>query len=393
MKRAAVLFLFVALACRADSLSVSLFGSVSLPGSAVDVAYANERAYVAAGGDGIRIVDLADPTAPVEIFSHPTASFVNGLGASGNLLCAANYTLGLYVLDVTWPPPAELGHSAAVGYALDVEIAGDYAYVAQYDRGLGVFDISNPNSPVNVGNADTPGYAYDVAPDGDYCYIADRGTGLRVIDVSSPSSPSEVGSWDTFGEATGVAGRDGIAYVADGLFGLRIIDCSIPTAPTEIGSYNTSGMAQDVDLAGHYAFVADGGCGLRVIDVLDPSSPEEVGYYDTFGDAKGVCISGEMALIADGDNDLVILNVSHFTGIDEAELPRQPTLYAYPNPFNSACYIGGFADDAEILDLSGRRVGRLEAPGVWRPSRGLPSGIYFVEPRGGIAPRKITLIR
>ena len=62
--------------------------------------------------------------------------------------------------------------------------------------------ILHPSStlPVLV----TPGEAQGVYVVGDYAYVADGDAGLTVFDVSTLSSPSEAGSFDTDGYAQNV---------------------------------------------------------------------------------------------------------------------------------------------------------------------------------------------
>src|SRR4030067_572258 len=48
-------------------------------------------------------------------------------------------------------------------YANAVAVLGTHAYVADYDYGLQVIDITDPAAPLVVGYADTPGKACDVA--------------------------------------------------------------------------------------------------------------------------------------------------------------------------------------------------------------------------------------
>jgi hypothetical protein len=44
--------------------------------------------------------------------------------------------------------------------------------------------------PTVLGLVYTPGYAVDVAVSGNYAYIADRDTGLQVVDITDPASSS-----------------------------------------------------------------------------------------------------------------------------------------------------------------------------------------------------------
>jgi hypothetical protein len=152
-----------------------------------------------------------------------------------------------------------------------------------------------------IGRCGTPGYAYDVYVLENYAYVAsgDYG-GLRIIDISTPSSPAEVGYCDTPGASVSVYVLGNYAYIADGSDGLRIINISNTSFPTEIGYYDTPGWAVGVDVLNNYAYVSDFSAGLRIIDISTPSLPIEVGYYDTPGHARGVDVSGKYAYVADG---------------------------------------------------------------------------------------------
>jgi hypothetical protein len=138
-------------------------------------------------------------------------------------------------------------------------------YLAGFNTGLRIIDVSNPASPTEVGFFDTQGFAVYVAVSGNYAYVADLREGLRIIDVSNPAIPHEVGSFNTEDRATGVVVSENLAYVADGLDGLRIIDVSNPASPKEVGFFDTDGFAYRVAVSGNLAYVADQGTGLYII--------------------------------------------------------------------------------------------------------------------------------
>ena len=60
--------------------------------------------------------------------------------------------------------------------------------MADGPRGLHIIDVSDPSSPTNVGQLNTPGFAFDVAVADNHAYVADGQPGLRIFDVSDPSS-------------------------------------------------------------------------------------------------------------------------------------------------------------------------------------------------------------
>nr|NCS59516.1 calx-beta domain protein [Microcystis aeruginosa G11-04] len=158
-------------------------------------------------------------------------------------------------------------------FARDVQIVGNYAYVADWDSGLQIIDISNPAAPTFKGNYNTSGFARDVQIVGNYAYVADAWSGLQIIDISNPAAPTLKGNYDTSGRAWDVQIVGNYAYVADRDWGLQIIDISNPAAPTFKGNYQTSGSAWDVQIVGNYAYVADYDGGLKIIDVSDFTNP------------------------------------------------------------------------------------------------------------------------
>ena len=68
---------------------------------------------------------------------------------------------------------------------MNITINGNYAYMANGQYGLAIFDISDP---INLGDpvyVDTSGNANDVIVVGNYAYVADASSGLAVIPLNA----------------------------------------------------------------------------------------------------------------------------------------------------------------------------------------------------------------
>ena len=128
-----------------------------------------------------------------------------------------------------------------------------------------------------VGGADTPDGAVDVAIAGDYAFIADGESGLQVANVQVPWHPQVVGGLDTPGSAHGVAIAGSYAYVADSEAGLQVFEIFDPEDPLLVGSVDTPGFAYGVAIDGGFAYIADGNSGLQIIDISNPLNPQIVG--------------------------------------------------------------------------------------------------------------------
>ena len=208
--------------------------------------------------------------------------------------------------------PTALSFVSIPGFANNVDVSGNFAYVAAGSTGLQVVNISNRTVPVVVAALDTPGNANDVRVVGNLAFIADGASGLQIIDITNPLAPTIVGALDTAGDAWDVVVRDNKAYVADGAAGLRIIDVSVPTAPRLLGSVDPPGTQKgvDVDPTRQIAVLASGAFGINVVDVSNPSNPTLAGSVSTFGDARDVALKGSFALVADFSSSFTAVDVS-----------------------------------------------------------------------------------
>ena len=97
------------------------------------------------------------------------------------------------------------------GPAQAVAVAEGYVYVAA--GGVYIFDTNQLSNLVPVGIYATPD-ARDVVVIGQYAYVADWETGFQIVDVSDPAHPPRVGECWINGRARRLVVRDNYAYVA-----------------------------------------------------------------------------------------------------------------------------------------------------------------------------------
>jgi hypothetical protein len=204
--------------------------------------------------------------------------------------------------------PTALSFVAIPGFANNVDVSGNFAYVAAGATGLQVVDVTDRRAPHIVGSLDTPGNANDVRVVGTRAYVADGSAGLRVIDITNPAAPVPLGALDTPGTANDVVVVGNRAYVADGASGLQIIDVSNPQSPVLLGTLDTPGTANGVDVTGSVAVVADT-ASLRTIDVSDPAAPAALGSVSTSG-ARDLTVEGNTVYLADYSGSLSVVDIS-----------------------------------------------------------------------------------
>jgi len=273
------------------------------------VAISGTTAYVAAGGAGLRVVDISKLEQPVELGAFDTRGYSEGVAVAGTTVYLADGPYGLRVFDASNPrSPKEVGAAYVMNYAFEVAVSSRYAYIAAAGAGLLVADVSNPARPVEVSTLNTPGYAYGVAAAGNLVYMADGWEGVRAISVVDPQRPVQTGSYKTAGWAFGVAVSGRSLYVADAFKGLRVLDAS---TLSELGSYEVAGgHAGSVAVAGGFAYVADRNWGLHAVSVSTAARPTRVGFYGPLGYADGVAVQGNYAYVAAGSYGFRVVDVS-----------------------------------------------------------------------------------
>jgi hypothetical protein len=334
------------------------------------VAVSGAYLYVSAGA--LRVMDLSDPAAPAEVGTvRPGDPMVNAgrvIAVSGGYDYAlygggSSKTGGLRIVDVSEPTmPLEVGTYSAGAPVRDGAVVGDHAYllVGQGVPYLVIVDISDPSCPDEVGPARAEtwlGQSLDVA--GHMLYLASPGTSdilgsLQILDVTDPAHPVALGRYEGVPlPVAEITARDKQVFlVANDT--LAIFDVSDPNIPGVAGSYDPHGlpgMTRGVAAAEDYVYVAAGRDGLSVIDVSDPSNPRVVGRLDTAGHAWNVALLAGNAYIADEDNGLRVIDV---------RAPDQPVEVGHydvagrPVFFSDVAIGVGRSEQALLSPLAGR---------------------------------------
>jgi len=304
-----------------------------------DVVVRGTLAYVAAGGAGLRVVDISNPTHPTEAGAWDSPGYAEGVAIADNIAHIADGPYGLRVVDVTNPAhPTEIGFAYDMNFAFDVVVEGSYAYIAAAGAGLLIADVSDPAHPVELASLDTPGYAYGIDVVRDTAYVADGWEGLYMVNVTDPAHPVQVSSYETPGWAFDVVASDNLAYVANAFKGLQIVDITDPVHPEKVGGEDVwGGLARNVAVAGGAAYVIDYYRGLRTIDVSDPTHLEQMGFYVPMGYADGVTVVGDYAYVAAGGYGLQVVDIS-----DPAH-PVQLGIYDTQSYATSVAVAGNYA--------------------------------------------------
>jgi hypothetical protein len=244
---------------------------------------------------GALLVDVSDPTNPTELGFYETDYPVHNCDLVGDyayLTANTGERNPLVVVDVAADPPTEVARWSLAGYDAgwdlvpsgvrpihDVVVRDDRAYLAHWDAGTWVLDVSDPTAPTHVTHfgerdqsalrdvpdsavrrqaTEPPGNAHYVAPNEDgtlvgvgresWAYDADSDggpSGIDLWDLSDPSDPVRRSTIDppatpdaTFGGIWTTAHnfelREEVLHSAWYQGGVKRHDVSDPSAPVEL---------------------------------------------------------------------------------------------------------------------------------------------------------------
>lgn len=292
-----------------------------------DLQVAGSRLYVAADTLGLRIIDIANPLAPVALGSFTGSSDVTAVVVSGNLAYVAAGSDGSFVVDVANPAaPQALGHAPGSGYDRRVHLQGQHLYVASQVVGGGVrvIDVAVPTQPVQVATHSVHN-AMAIAGSGNWLYVPGR-LHIAVVDVALPTSPVAGTPIATASTSLEVAWMGNRLLVAGGNAGLVVLDAG-GGALVERARVGVGGYASRVAVLGSHAYVVDGFF-LRVVDVSDPDAPQQVHAIEantaTWYDAV---VAGQRLYLANGIAGLKVYDLAD---------PAQPQLLATWQPASGA---------------------------------------------------------
>lgn len=236
-------------------------------------------------GEGVRLVilDSSNPAQPIITGqSSPLPDILNDIQVIGNYAYVANRFGGFRIFDVSNPTdPIQIGYLQYPGFQLNnLEVVGTRAYLAAgCAGGFRIVDIADPYNPVDLGSFMAGDCADDVVVDENFAYVAGQSGGLYILDTTDPQNPVQASNLFNGNAAYALRlfHHESLRYILmiDGGL-LSIIDATDPFNPTL--KVRTSFIGTTVEINGDYAYLGDA-YSTRVIDISQPLSPNLVGEY------------------------------------------------------------------------------------------------------------------
>lgn len=277
------------------------------------------------GDNELRLVDIADPTDPTLVSTistdpdghssdirnsdiHPSKPWIFTANEGGE-------EAGWAIVDASDRENPELLGPYTVDGGEGVHniqtFGDDYLITLGHGRGVVVYDISDPKSPIEVSSyEDIHTHAAHVR--GNFAYVAATGNGMYIFDMSDPKNPDVVATFDYEEEEANVPLRfahhavphpsKDIVVLGEEVGGghpgyKHIIDFNLDTGETELlssfqfpqhanqptgnqgfwwtGHFSDWGVGEQEDVL----FSGDYKAGVQVFDLSNPEDPVRIDQY------------------------------------------------------------------------------------------------------------------
>ena len=434
-----------------DSLGVERVGQIVLvrpPGEGelpwgTDLYLAGDHALMGDFRGIVHFVDISDPADMRKVAEVHTSGPAVDIKMAGDLAVVGvqqiDQDFGLLILDISDPAnPVELSRleEGGRGGVHNLFIHGDRLYLAHMQSpGLSIVDISDPAAPVVSGSWQHEGgfsnLVHDIFIRDDVAVVSDYDSGLILLDVAEPDAPALLAALP-FPEGIHSAWAEGDYVYCNQEYGgwerrLHVVDIADPGRPELIHSFGMQPPPHREILGPHNPWVRDGllywacyDAGLRVFDLGDPARPVEAAYHTYPGSAWSAQPHDDgLVYVADGTVGLQAYRVTIArpeTSVEESTVNLRPAAFHlaqnYPNPFNQSTVIrvdldAGADLELAVFNMRGQQVATLARgpypagihsftwDGRTTLGQGLASGVYICRLRAGgrEQARKLLLLR
>jgi hypothetical protein len=296
-------------------------GSYTAPISPLQVVVANNYAYIAELNGGLRVVDTNNPAFPVEVGFYGTQERLEKVAVLGRRVYSGKLSektdFQADGLNSAFFTQVDFYKSLQTVHLGDAVVTDRYAYVITFSEAyesssLHIVDVSNPTNPVQIGIYPGPGLIYGVEVAGNYAYIISRQElpsvyKMSVLDISNPSTPTTIGVYPMPDIPMELAIADNYAYIGDWDGDFYILNVSNPNIPVLVGTYKLQGQASEIIIMNTYAYIAVTNFGLQILDISNATVPTEVGFFEALEYTASFEVTDQYIYLADYENGFFIL--------------------------------------------------------------------------------------
>lgn len=172
-----------------------------------DLVVIGDLAYLAAGNDGLQIINVSIPTNLGGQISNVTGGISFGnVAVQGHVVYATGmqtsppFDYGFYLYDATNLSSLVLTNQTTKSpWLSDVTVDGDVCILAEGDRGISLQNVTNPFAVSQFSFYDFPGVnvSASIAVFGPYAIVTEALGGIHLLNATNPRNPQLITSYTT----------------------------------------------------------------------------------------------------------------------------------------------------------------------------------------------------
>ncbi|MFX0205203.1 MAG: LVIVD repeat-containing protein [Candidatus Hodarchaeota archaeon] len=211
----------------------------------------------------------------------------------------------------------EIGELHTGSRTVGVYVNGNILYALDLDRGLKIYNISDPATPEELGSyRDFYSFSHAFCYTNDLILIADYEDKLEIVNVSNPSDPELIGHYrevdssvEHFG-STNLHNTGNIVFLASQYEGVEIIDIKDPVNPIKLANYYFGKSINVVYAENNLAFIREMGGGFKILEITNITDPLELYHCSDVRTGQNFCVMNNLLYIPDSNFGLRIYNIS-----------------------------------------------------------------------------------
>ncbi|OFX21029.1 MAG: hypothetical protein A2041_08520 [Bacteroidetes bacterium GWA2_31_9b] len=211
-------------------------------GKAYDVKVVGNKAFLAYGELGLKIIDITDPTMTYSIGTYYRHHDVNCVEIYENYALLGFVDLGLEIVDYSnLDDILMVSRNNILGFTIEnIQIIPPYIIISGGSRGLYTFKFLEPFT-----NFKSTEFPRGFVNENEFNKLIVRGT---------------------------------VGYLANDFRGLSVLNIKLPLYPLEVLNIKTKGKAVDLAIDRNYLYVLSSKA-IEVYDIKDPEKPEKIFEY------------------------------------------------------------------------------------------------------------------
>lgn len=269
--------------------------------------------------DIIDFTNLYNPSVIGEYWS-PGNSY--DIQIRGDYAFIANGAAGIMILDISIPEEPEIREIFEFPIAArDLYIDDNRLYLLSNNSRFSIYELSETNQLARLGYIDNYyGETRNFYIDGNYAYLTKdihnnpEGDCVLILDISDPSNPVIADTIGYFNNPNYIVVDNGFAFLTTS-DGIRIYDVSNLDSISMVSLYPYQNYGFQIAVEYPYLYMACSNTAMEIIDISDPANPQFIGAYDSLS-SKNISLFENYALLKKY-NALYLMDISN---------PQNPSL-------------------------------------------------------------------